>query len=84
MDVNEGTHGLEDSGDPVKPATEERYNCPKTGAHFRFEDMCRRLAKVQKTREHEELLKPKTISKKFMTDVKNMELSNVREQAMSC
>lgn len=49
--------------DPVKPANEERYNCPRTGAHFKFEDMCRRLNKLMKQRENEELLKPKKISK---------------------
>ena len=40
-----------DDGDPVKPATEERYTCPKTGAHFHFDDMCQRLNKLQKKRD---------------------------------
>ena len=75
---------IKENQDPVKPATEERYNCPMTGAHFMFDDMCRRLKKLEKTREQEQLLYPKSISKKFMSDVKNMELTNVREQAMSC
>ena len=29
---------------------EERYNCPETGAHFEFLEMCRRLKRLQKKR----------------------------------
>lgn len=75
---------IKENADPAKPATEDRYSCPMTGAHFQFDDMCRRLKRLERTREQEQLLQPKAISKKFMHDVKNMELSNVREQAMSC
>jgi hypothetical protein len=29
---------------------EERFNCPETGAHFEFLEMCRRLKRLQKKR----------------------------------
>jgi hypothetical protein len=29
---------------------EERFNCPETGAHFEYLEMCRRLKKLQKKR----------------------------------
>lgn len=35
----------------VKPSTEARYECPITGAHFNFNDMCARISKLHKERE---------------------------------
>ena len=40
--------------------SDQKYTCPVTGAHFEFNDVCRRLGKVQagrKRMEEQELLK---------------------------
>ena len=40
--------------------SDQKYTCPKTGAHFEFNDVCKRLAKVlagRKRLEEQELLK---------------------------
>jgi hypothetical protein len=29
----------------------QKYTCPRTGAHFEFQDMCRRIKKVQAKRQ---------------------------------
>lgn len=29
----------------------EKYTCPVTGAHFRFQDLCSRLEPIRKTRQ---------------------------------
>jgi hypothetical protein len=47
------TDAIKENQDPVKPSTDDRYNCPMTGAHFMFDDMCRRLKKLEKAREQE-------------------------------
>ena len=28
----------------------EKYQCPETGAHFKFDDLCRRMEKIRKHR----------------------------------
>jgi hypothetical protein len=38
----------------VPNAPKQRYNCPDTGAHFEFYDMCTRLDKIEKLRFMEE------------------------------
>ena len=38
----------------VPNAPKQRYNCPDTGAHFEFEDMCVRLEKLERLRFLEE------------------------------
>lgn len=42
-------NSLEDTH--VKPNTEPKFECPLTGAHFKFTEMCERLAKLKKERE---------------------------------
>lgn len=40
--------------------TEQKYTCPVTGAHFEFNDLCRRMNKIllmRKRMEEQELLK---------------------------
>ena len=40
--------------------SDQKYTCPKTGAHFEFNDVCKRLAKVlagRKRLEEQEMLK---------------------------
>ena len=40
--------------------SDTKYTCPVTGAHFEFNDVCKRLAKIQagrKRMEEQELLK---------------------------
>ena len=40
--------------------TDQKYTCPVTGAHFEFNDLCRRMNKIQLARkrmEEQELLK---------------------------
>ncbi len=42
--------------------TETKYTCPHTGAHFEFNDLCKRMNKIQlmrKRMEEQELLKAK-------------------------
>ena len=36
---------MADKNDGAPPQSDERYECPVTGAHFGFRDMCRRLKK---------------------------------------
>lgn len=43
------SHGVAVVPNPPK----ERYNCPKTGAHFEFTEVCRRIERVKKQREEE-------------------------------
>lgn len=33
----------------------QKYTCPKTGSHFEFHDMCRRIKKVQAKRQQYEV-----------------------------
>jgi len=33
----------------------QKYTCPKTGAHFEFDDMCRRIKRVQAKRQQYEI-----------------------------
>jgi hypothetical protein len=47
MDMNYKGQYYDDQGNEVE---EEKYTCPMTGAHFRFEDICYKLLKIQKTR----------------------------------
>ena len=35
----------------VKKKKKDRYNCPATGAHFRFQDMARKLNQIVKERQ---------------------------------
>lgn len=45
-------------------APKQRYNCPETGAHFEFNDMCIRLEKIERLRfldEHRSHGRKKTI-----------------------
>lgn len=32
--------------------TDQKYTCPETGAHFEFNDICRRLQKVMQYRKN--------------------------------
>ena len=43
------SHGVAVVPNPPK----ERYNCPKTGAHFEFNELCRRVERLKKLREDE-------------------------------
>ena len=37
----------------LAPVAKDRYNCPKTGAHFEFKDVCRRLERMHRLRRKE-------------------------------
>jgi hypothetical protein len=41
------TAGGEIALEPVPP--KERFNCPDTGAHFKFKDICQRLEKFARS-----------------------------------
>ena len=39
----------------IPNAPKQRFSCPVTGAHFEFEEMCRRLELLKKKRFQEEM-----------------------------
>lgn len=46
----QGIHMMQKDPDQLQMGEEEKYQCPETGAHFEFLDMCHRLKKMQKRR----------------------------------
>lgn len=64
----------------VPNAPKQRYNCPDTGAHFEFSEMCTRLEKLERLRFLEESRsKKKTIHKDF---IKKSQIIHANQQPL--
>lgn len=67
---------------------EERYNCPETGSHFEFLEMCRRLKRLQKKRTivdkalDEEYEKIKVASMRKVAMMKEREAAQAKIEAV--
>ncbi len=67
---------------------EERYNCPETGAHFEYLEMCRRMKRLQKKRGivdkaiEDELEKMRVAQGRKEAALKEREMAQVKVEAV--